>query len=149
MEHNYVVTNVVAGVKLYLTKCGWLEGVENSEKLVYTASEAQAVVAALRYLDNGSALINYEEVGKFQYLKDDAVYSSDKHCTNYMKQEVAQRFARAYKEYISRHDEEDILGVLDEPTLINSFSWSDTEEGSSYWGAVNMELKELANTPML
>ncbi|NCB19552.1 MAG: hypothetical protein EOM61_08035 [Bacteroidia bacterium] len=61
-----------------------------------------------------------------------------------MKQEVAQKFARAYKEYISRYDEEYILEVLDEPTLINSFDWSDTEEGSSYWGDVNRELKELA-----
>ena len=145
METNYVVTNVVAGVKLYLTKCGWLGGVENSEKLVYTASEAQAVVRSLRYLDNGTHSFDYEVLGKFQYLEDDAVYSSDKHCTTYMKQEVAQKFARAYKEYISRYDEEYILEVLDEPTLINSFDWSETEEGSSYWGDVNKELKELAN----
>ncbi len=144
MEPNYVITKVVAGVKLYLTKSGWLGNVENSKKLVYTASEAQAVVMPLRYLDNGSALINYEEVGKFQYLKDDAVYSPDKHCTTYMKKEVAQKFARAYKEYISRHDEDDILDILCNPALINSFDWSDTEEGASYWGDVNRELKELA-----
>lgn len=143
MEPNYVITKVVAGVKLYLTKGGWLGDVEDSKKLMYTASDAQTVVAALRYLDNGSALINYEEVGKFKYLKDDAVYSSDKHCTTYMKEEVARKFARAYKEYISRHDEDDILDTLCIPALINSFYWSDTEEGASYWSAVNGELGEL------
>lgn len=145
MEQNYVVTNVVAGVKLYLTKCGWLGGIEDSKKLVYTASEAQAVVRSLRYLDNGTHSFDYEVLGRFQYLKDDAVYSSDKHCTTYMKQEVAQKFAKAYKEYVSRHDEKYILEVLDKPTLIDSFDWSDTKEGGSYWGAVNRELKELAN----
>jgi hypothetical protein len=144
MEPKYVITKVVVGVKLYLTRDGWLGDIEDRKKLMYTASDAQTIVAALRYLDNGSALINYEEVGKFQYLKDDAVYSPDKHCTTYMKKEVAQKFARAYKEYISRYDEEYILEVLDEPTLINSFDWSDTEEGASYWGDVNRELKELA-----
>lgn len=144
MEPKYVITNVVAGVKLYLTKCGWLGGVENSEKLVYTASDAQAVVRSLRYLANGTYSFDYEEVGKFQYLKDDAVYSSDKHCTTYMKEEVAQKFARAYKEYISRHDEDDILDTLCIPALINSFYWSDTEEGASYWCDVNRELNELA-----
>ncbi len=144
MEPKYVITKAVIGIKMYLTRDGWLGGIEDRKKLMYTASDAQTVVAALRYLDNGNALINYEEVGKFQYLKDDAVYSSDKHFTTYMKEEVAQKFARAYKEYISRHDEDDILDTLCIPTLINSFDWSDTEEGASYWGDVNRELKELA-----
>lgn len=144
MEPKYVITKAVVGIKLYLTREGWLGGIEDNKKLMYTASDAQMVVAALRYLDNGSALINYEEVGKSQYLKDDAVYSSGKHCTTYMKQEVAQKFAREYKKYVSQYDEEYILEVLNEPTLLNSFDWSDTEEGSSYWGDVNRELKELA-----
>ena len=144
MEPKYVITKAVIGIKMYLTRDGWLGGIEDRKKLMYTASDAQTVVAALRYLDNGNALINYEEVGKFQYLEDDAVYSADKHCTAYMKQEVARKFARAYKKYVSRYDEDYILEVLDEPTLINSFDWSATEEGSSYWGDVNRELKELA-----
>ncbi len=57
MEPKYVITKAVIGIKMYLTRDGWLGGIEDRKKLMYTASDAQTVVTALRYLDNGNAFI--------------------------------------------------------------------------------------------
>ena len=145
MEQKFAVTNSAMGMKFYLTANGWRGNIPDSEKLLYPEEEAVAVAQALSYLEEDSHVYGFEEVHTFKYLREDAVYSPTRHCTEYMLPEVALEFARNYKDDIIEATLDGILFSLEYATLASAFDWSTSPEGSEYWESVAAELKWLAD----
>ena len=145
MEQKFAVTNSSMEMKFYLTFNGWRGQIKDSEKLLYPEEEAVAVAQALSYLEEDGHVYGFEEVSVFKYLREDAVYSPERHCTEYMKPEVAMKFAKNYKDEISETSLDGVLFSLEYATLASAFSWESTPEGYAYWEGVAKELKSLAN----
>lgn len=142
MEKKWMVKWRFMNMTFYITSEGWSTCSHNEEKTLFTEDEANVVLNTLSCIMQGSD-ISSEQVSRFKYLKDDAVYSPKKHYTEYLKPEVAEKFATNVQDVMGLNSTNDTLNMFKYQCLSFAFDWENTPEGEDYWLGVSKELDKL------